>query len=69
MNRREFIAAEAAGVARRGMSDQELCWHMMGIVGRPDGGQTIIDRDNADLLDTMGGYKFNFCPICGRGLA
>ena len=68
MNRREYIAAEAAGFSRRGMTDQELCWHMMGIVGRLDGGQTIIDRDNADLLDKMGGYKFSYCPICGKGL-
>ena len=68
MNRNGFLKAEVEGIAMRG-SLQDLCWHMQGIVGRPDGGQTIIDRDNADLLDTMGGYKFNFCPICGRGLA
>ena len=48
--------------------EQALCWHMMGVVARIDGGQTIIDRDNADLLKKMGGYQFNFCPICGARL-
>jgi hypothetical protein len=50
-------------------NDEQLyCWHMVGIVSRPDGGQTILDRDNQDLLKKMGGYAFAYCPLCGGRL-
>lgn len=48
--------------------NQLYCWHMLGIVARADGGQVIIDRDNAALLDKLGGYKFSYCPIYGGRL-
>jgi hypothetical protein len=41
---------------------------MAGIVPRPSGGGNIVDHNNTDLVDTLGGYRFNFCPLCGARL-
>jgi hypothetical protein len=50
-------------------SDEQVnCWHMAGIVPRPSGGGNIVDHNNTDLVDTLGGYRFNFCPLCGARL-
>ena len=46
-------------------NDQLHCWHMVGYTHDTQGRSIILDQDNADLLQTLGGFEFAFCPLCG----
>lgn len=48
--------------------DQLSCWHIVGYAANRDGTPTILNMGDADLIKTLGGIPFPFCPLCGAPL-
>ena len=50
-------------------NDEQLrCYHMVGISHDRAGNPVILNMGDEDLIKTLGGYSFNFCPLCGGRL-
>ena len=50
-------------------NDQQLrCYHIIGFSYDSKGNPVILNMGDADLIKTLGGIAFEFCPLCGGRL-
>ena len=48
--------------------DQLRCYHMIGLSYDSKRNPVILNMGDADLIKTLGGIAFTFCPLCGGRL-